>query len=77
MDCPNPTPNVVTEDPSVSAVDCLFVVGGEGTLEIGYKFQKKGVQVIGIPKTIDNDLDKTDYTFGYQTAVQVACEALD
>jgi len=46
-------------------------------LEIGYKFQQKGVQVIGIPKTIDNDLDKTDYTFGYQTAVQVACEALD
>ena len=58
-------------------LDCLFVVGGEGTLEIGYKFQQKGVQVIGIPKTIDNDLDKTDYTFGYQTAVQVACEALD
>ena len=58
-------------------LDCLFVVGGEGTLEIGYKFQNKGVQVIGIPKTIDNDLDKTDYTFGYQTAVQVACEALD
>jgi phosphofructokinase-like protein len=59
------------------ALDCLFVVGGEGTLEIGYKFQKKGINVIGIPKTIDNDLDKTDYTFGYQTAVQVACDALD
>ena len=58
-------------------LDCLFVVGGEGTLEIGYKFMGKGVKVIGIPKTIDNDLDKTDYTFGYQTAVQVACEALD
>lgn len=58
-------------------LDCLFVVGGEGTLEIGYKFHNKGVPVIGIPKTIDNDLDKTDYTFGYQTAVQVACEALD
>jgi len=58
-------------------LDCLFVVGGEGTLEIGYRFQKKGVPVIGIPKTIDNDLDRTDYTFGYQTAVEVACEALD
>ncbi len=58
-------------------LDCLFVVGGEGTLEIGYKFFKKGIAVIGIPKTIDNDLDKTDYTFGYQTAVQVACDALD
>ncbi len=58
-------------------LDCLFVVGGEGTLEIGYRFHKKGVPVIGIPKTIDNDLDKTDYTFGYQTAVEVASEALD
>jgi ATP-dependent phosphofructokinase / diphosphate-dependent phosphofructokinase len=81
----NPDGSISVSDYSDRAVqtirelelDCLFVVGGEGTLEIGYKFQNKGVQVIGIPKTIDNDLDKTDYTFGYQTAVQVACEALD
>jgi phosphofructokinase-like protein len=81
----NPDGSISVYDHSDKAVqtvrdlelDCLFVVGGEGTLEIGYKFQKKGVPVIGIPKTIDNDLDKTDYTFGYQTAVQVACEALD
>ncbi|MFC1852905.1 6-phosphofructokinase [candidate division CSSED10-310 bacterium] len=58
-------------------LDCLFVVGGEGTLELGYKFYRRGVPVIGIPKTIDNDLHKTDYTFGFQTAVQVACDALD
>lgn len=58
-------------------LDCLFVVGGEGTLEIGYLFFKKGIPVIGIPKTIDNDLEGTDYTFGFQTAVQVACDALD
>lgn len=58
-------------------LDCLFVVGGEGTLEIGYRFHERGVPVIGIPKTIDNDLAKTDYTFGFQTAVQVACDALD
>lgn len=58
-------------------LDCLFVVGGEGTLEIAYKFQLKGANVIGIPKTIDNDLDGTDYTFGYQTAVEIACDALD
>lgn len=58
-------------------LDCLFVVGGEGTLEIGYLFYKKGVPVVGIPKTIDNDLEKTDYTFGFQTAVQVACDAMD
>lgn len=58
-------------------LDCLFVVGGEGTLEIGYRFHKKGAMVIGIPKTIDNDLEGTDYTFGFQTAVEVACDALD
>lgn len=58
-------------------LDCLFVVGGEGTLQIGYELQKKGLPIIGIPKTIDNDLEKTDYTFGFQTAVQVACDALD
>lgn len=58
-------------------LDCLFVIGGEGSLEIGHKFCQKGIPVIGIPKTIDNDLEKTDYTFGYQTAVQVACDAMD
>jgi ATP-dependent phosphofructokinase / diphosphate-dependent phosphofructokinase len=58
-------------------LDCLFVVGGDGTLQLGFKFFQKGLPVIGIPKTIDNDLVGTDYTFGYQTAVQVACDALD
>ena len=58
-------------------LDCLFVVGGDGTLRVGYKFFEMGFPVIGIPKTIDNDLAGTDYTFGYQTAVQVACDALD
>ena len=58
-------------------LDCLFVVGVDGTLQLGYKFFERGLPVIGIPKTIDNDLVGTDYTFGYQTAVQVACDALD
>ncbi|MFQ5450937.1 MAG: 6-phosphofructokinase [Nitrospinaceae bacterium] len=58
-------------------LDCLFVVGGDGSLQIAHKFYKKGLPVIGIPKTIDNDLEGTDYTFGFQTAVQVACDALD
>ncbi|NLY41214.1 MAG: ATP-dependent 6-phosphofructokinase [Desulfovibrionales bacterium] len=58
-------------------LDCLFVVGGEGTLELAHTFQQMGMPVVGIPKTIDNDLEGTDYTFGYQTAVQVACDALD
>jgi 6-phosphofructokinase 1 len=77
--------NIVTHDYSARAVesfkelelDCLLVVGGEGTLEIGYRFFELGVPVIGVPKTIDNDLHNTDYTFGYQTAVEVACDALD
>lgn len=58
-------------------LDCLFVVGGEGTLELAHKFQQMGMPVVGIPKTIDNDLFGTDYTFGFQTAVQVACDAMD
>ena len=58
-------------------LDCLFVVGGDGTLQLGYKFFEKGFPVIGIPKTIDNDLVGTDYTFGFKTAVQIACDALD
>ncbi len=58
-------------------LDCLFVVGGDGTLQIAYKLFELGIPVIGIPKTIDNDLEGTDYTFGFQTAVQVACDALD
>ena len=58
-------------------LDCLFVVGGDGTLQIGYKLFERGLPMIGISKTIDNDLLGTDYTFGFQTAVQVACDALD
>lgn len=58
-------------------LDCLFIVGGEGTLQIGYELYKRGLPIIGVPKTIDNDLEGTDYTFGFHTAVQVACDALD
>jgi ATP-dependent phosphofructokinase / diphosphate-dependent phosphofructokinase len=58
-------------------LDGLIAVGGEGTLEIAYKFSQMGLPVVGVPKTIDNDLSGTDYSFGFQTAVQVACDALD
>ena len=50
-------------------LDCLFVVGGDGTLQIAHRFCELGLPVIGILKTIDNDLVGTDYTFGYQTTV--------
>ena len=55
----------------------LFVVGGDGTLASALEFSRKGVQIIAIPKTIDNDLASTDATFGFSTAVDVATEALD
>jgi 6-phosphofructokinase 1 len=57
--------------------DCLVAVGGDGSLEIGYNFYKKGIPVIGVPKTIDNDLGGTVITFGFDTAVSIATEALD
>ncbi|HPQ71780.1 MAG TPA: ATP-dependent 6-phosphofructokinase [bacterium] len=58
-------------------IDCLLVVGGDGTNIIGLQFYKRGVNVIGIPKTIDNDLAATDITFGFDTAVNVVMEAID
>ena len=58
-------------------VDALLAIGGDGSLNIALKFANKGLSVIGIPKTIDNDLMATDQTFGFQTAVDTAQEALD
>lgn len=58
-------------------LDCLFVVGGEGSLIIANKLHERGVPVIAVPKTIDNDLAGTDYSFGFHTAVQVASDAID
>jgi 6-phosphofructokinase 1 len=58
-------------------IDCLVAVGGEDTLGVAEKLYKLGVKVVGIPKTIDNDLSGTDFTFGYDTAVNVATDAID
>lgn len=58
-------------------LDCIVFVGGDGTQGIAQGFSDKGMPVIGVPKTIDNDLDATDYTFGFDTAVLVATDALD
>jgi ATP-dependent phosphofructokinase / diphosphate-dependent phosphofructokinase len=57
--------------------DCHIAIGGDGSLEIAHKFSEKGMPVIGVPKTIDNDLEATDRTFGFDTAVATATEALD
>ncbi len=58
-------------------IDAMVIIGGDGTLTSGRDFARKGLTVVGVPKTIDNDLSCTDYTFGFDTAVGVAGEALD
>jgi ATP-dependent phosphofructokinase / diphosphate-dependent phosphofructokinase len=58
-------------------VDALIAIGGEDTLGVAGKLYDGGVNVVGVPKTIDNDLGATDYTFGFDTAVNIAMEAID
>ena len=58
-------------------VDVLVPIGGEDTLGVAGRLAEDGVAVVGVPKTIDNDLAGTDYTFGFQTAVQIATDAID
>jgi 6-phosphofructokinase 1 len=58
-------------------VDGLIAIGGEGTLGAATKLSEEGVNVIGVPKTIDNDIAATDFTVGFDTAVQVATDAID
>ena len=58
-------------------IDGLIVLGGEGTLAIANEFSQRGFPVVGVPKTIDNDLARTELTFGFLTALDIATEALD
>jgi len=58
-------------------VDALIAIGGEDTLGVANRLHQDGVNVIGVPKTIDNDLGATDVTFGFDTALQIATEAID
>ena len=58
-------------------LDCLVAVGGNGTMDISSKLSKLGMRIMGIPKTIDNDLEETDICFGFDTAVQVVSQAID
>lgn len=69
--------DVAVENLKKEGVDVLIVIGGDGTLTSARDFARKGVKVIGVPKTIDNDLASTDVTFGFNTAIDVATEALD
>jgi ATP-dependent phosphofructokinase / diphosphate-dependent phosphofructokinase len=58
-------------------VDALIAIGGDDTLSVAQTLHQKGVKIVGVPKTIDNDLAGTDYTFGFDTAVNVATSAID
>jgi 6-phosphofructokinase 1 len=58
-------------------IDAVVAIGGEGTLSAAARLYEHGLKVVGIPKTIDNDLNGTDYTFGFDTAVSIATEAID
>lgn len=58
-------------------IDAFMLIGGEGTHRVSGMLHKNGIPVIGLPKTIDNDIAGTDYTFGFDTAVQVATDAID
>jgi 6-phosphofructokinase 1 len=58
-------------------IDALIAIGGEDTLGVAQRLSNDGVRVVGVPKTIDNDLSATDFTFGFHTAVQVATDAID
>jgi phosphofructokinase-like protein len=60
-----------------SGADALIAIGGDDTLGVAYELYKSGLPVIGVPKTIDNDLSCTDYTFGFDTAVNIATDCMD
>jgi ATP-dependent phosphofructokinase / diphosphate-dependent phosphofructokinase len=67
----------IRENLHALGVDALIAIGGEDTLGVATKLHQLGVNVVGVPKTIDNDLNNTDYTFGFDTALNIAMEAID
>jgi phosphofructokinase-like protein len=58
-------------------IECLVCIGGDGTLNIAYRLSRDGILIVGVPKTIDNDLRGTDVTFGFDSAVSIATEGID
>ncbi|MPZ96086.1 MAG: ATP-dependent 6-phosphofructokinase, partial [Propionibacteriales bacterium] len=67
----------IKDNLAANGVDALIAIGGEDTLGVATKLAELGVKVVGVPKTIDNDLSGTDFTFGFDTAVNIATEAID
>ena len=70
-------PQMVLDNVKKNGIDAVVVIGGDDTLGVAQKMGELGLKCVGVPKTIDNDLGLTDYTFGFQTAVHIACEAID
>ena len=58
-------------------IDAIITIGGDGSQKIGYELFQKGMKIVGVPKTIDNDLSATDFTFGFDTALHTVSEAID
>lgn len=71
------TGEIVKQNMERLGVDSLIAIGGEGTLAAAKRLSDIGVKIVGVPKTVDNDLSATDYTFGFDTAVQIATDAMD
>jgi len=69
--------DLVVEHAKELGLDAIISIGGDGSMRIAQQFMEKGLNIVGVPKTIDNDLAATDVTFGFDTAVQVATEAID
>src|SRR3954454_5095302 len=67
----------VREAMAAQRLDALIPIGGEDTLGVAGRLSADGINIVGVPKTIDNDLAATDFTFGFQTAVQIATDAID
>jgi len=70
-------PEKMMENAKEAAIEAVIAIGGDDTLSVADKMAKYGLKSVGVPKTIDNDLAGTDYTFGFNTAVSIATEALD
>jgi 6-phosphofructokinase 1 len=70
-------PKTIMTNAKKAGIDAVIAIGGDDTLSVAQKIGKNGLGCVGVPKTIDNDLAGTDYTFGFNTAVSIATEALD
>ena len=70
-------PELIIENAKKMGIDATIAIGGEDTIGVAHRLFKMGMQTVGVPKTIDNDLAGTDYTFGFDTAINIATEAID